>query len=178
MRFSATLLVILFSISSTAHAERVYKYTDEEGNTVFTDEPTKGAEVLDVKPVPTVPALQVPLDSAAPATETVEFSYEAVAVTSPQQDESFVNNGGNVNVAISLKPSLRQGDVVQLYFNGSTQGAPQSSAHFSFENLDRGSYTTTAAVFNREGKEVGRSNEAVTFHVRRSAIGGTKKPPR
>ncbi len=169
MRFTPILLAAAMTISFSVQAEKVYKYTDEDGNTVFTDEPTKGAEELDVKPVATVPAIPVPKTNPNGKKDEKSFEYKEVKITSPQADENFINNGGSVNVSVSLTPSLRAGDTVQLYFNGIPKSEPVRSTFFPFENLDRGTYAVTATVQDKDGNVVGKS-ENVSFHVRRSAI--------
>ena len=172
-RMFALLGLALF-ICSPVQAEKVYKYTDESGNIVFTDEPVKGAEEMDVKPVATVPAIPVPQNTAPTSTEEAPFKYTKVAVTKPNNEENFINNEGNVTVQIAIAPNLRAGDAVQLYFNGIPKGDPGSRTTFPFENLDRGEYVTQAVIFDKEGKEMAKS-DPITFYVRRAAL---KKQPR
>jgi len=59
-------------------AAKIYQYTNAAGETVFTDEPTEGATVHDVKPAPVIPmervevpepAAEKPAESSAPAPE-------------------------------------------------------------------------------------------------------------
>jgi len=128
-RMFALLGLALF-ICSPVQAEKVYKYTDESGNIVFTDEPVKGAEEMDVKPVATVPAIPVPQNTAPTSTEEAPFKYTKVAVTKPNNEENFINNEGNVTVQIAIAPNLRAGDAVQLYFNGIPKGDPARAPPF------------------------------------------------
>lgn len=165
-------LITCFSLS--AHAERVYKYTDESGNTVFTDEPVKGAEQLDVQPVATIPAIPVP-KSTAPTAQAEEFTYTKVAVTQPADQENFVNNEGTATVQVSIEPNLRGGDVVQLYFNGIPQGEPKKGTAFPFKNLDRGEYKTHVVIFDKDGKEAAKS-DAISFFIKRAALKKQVRP--
>ncbi|MVF13866.1 DUF4124 domain-containing protein [Ketobacter sp. MCCC 1A13808] len=169
MRFTPTLLAAVMVISFSAQAETVYKYTDKDGNTVFTDEPTKGAEKMDVKPVATVPAIPVPKNTPEESQEKTAFEYKDIKITSPQPDENFINNGGKATVSVSLDPSLRAGDTIQLYFNGIPKSEPVRSTYFPFDNLARGSYAVTATVRDKDENVVGKS-DTLTFYIRRSAI--------
>lgn len=166
MQRISALLVILALISAPSFAAKVYKYTDESGNTVFTDEPTSGAEELDVKPVPTIPAIPVPKAAPAPAA-TSDFKYNKITIVTPTNEEYFINNQGAVTVQVAVSPNLRRDDKVQLYFNGSPRGGAQKSTSFSFQNLDRGEYATHATIVDKNGKEVGKSN-TITFFIKRS----------
>lgn len=168
------IVAILALISTPVLAAKVYKYTDDSGNTVFTDEPVKGAEELDVQPVPTIPAI-IPKVDTAPATETeAEFSYNKMTIILPGDGEHFVNNGGEVTVQVALSPALRNTDKLQLFFNGSAYGEPKRTNTFKLSNLDRGEYAAYVAAIDNKGKEVGKS-DTVTFYVKRSAVGGPKK---
>ncbi len=175
IRTPAILATLALICTPVLAAETVYKYKDASGNTVFTDEPVDGAERMDVEPVPTVPAV-IPKPTPAPEATPTEkdFSYNKMTIIIPSDGEHFVNNGGNVTVQVALSPSLRKTDKLQLVFNGSPHGKPQKGNTFNLSNLDRGEYVAQVNAINNKGKEVGKS-DTVTFYVRRSAIGGTKK---
>jgi len=182
IRTSATrttaLMAILALISTPVLAAKVYKYTDSNGNLVFTDEPVKGAEELDVQPVPTIPALvpqPKPADAGAPADSSGPFAYSKMTIILPSDGEHFVNNGGTVSVQVALSPALRKTDKLQLYFNGNPQGEPQRATTFNLSNLDRGEYSAQVAAINNQGKEIGRS-DSVTFYIRRSAASPKPTP--
>ncbi len=80
------IFVILFGITLSAHGATVYRYTDENGNTVFTDEPVEGAKKLDVKPIATVPAIPVPQPTPAPPKEE-PFKYTSIKITNPSNEQ-------------------------------------------------------------------------------------------
>ncbi|MCP5019272.1 MAG: DUF4124 domain-containing protein [Ketobacter sp.] len=171
--FAIFSILALFSLQATAAT--VYKYTDESGNLVFTDEPTEGAEKMDVKPVATIPAIPVPAADTSDTTTPTEFKYDKVTIITPSNDEHFINNGGQVSVQVALSPALRKNDKLQLKFNGTNHGKLQRSPSFKLDNLDRGEYATQVVVVDNKGKEIG-SSETVTFYVKRSAAGPKKSP--
>lgn len=171
------IVAILALISTPVLAAKVYKYTDESGNTVFTDEPVKGAEELDVKPVPTIPAVIPKIDTTPSAEPVADFSYNKITIILPGDGEHFINNSGQVTVQVALSPALRKTDKLQLLLNGAAHGKLQRTNSFSLSNLDRGEYSATVAAIDNKGKEVGKS-DSVTFYVKRSAVGGPKKQPK
>ena len=165
-RLIACLVAVIVSTTTIA-AEKVYKYTDENGNTVFTDAPTKGAEEMIVEPVATVPAIPV---SRTPANSQDEeekpFEYEQIVISQPENEANFINNGGQFDVKVSLKPNLRKTDKIQLYLNNEAKLTPQQSTSYSFDNMDRGNYTAMVKILNASGETIG-SSDPVTFYVKR-----------
>lgn len=162
---ASTLLML---VMNSAQGDTIYKYYDKHGNAVFTDEPVKGAEPLEVPKVSTVPAMPVPKTQPA-APKPLPFAYDSIAITAPEPEENFINNQGTFTVAVQVQPRLRSSDRIQLYFNGQPQGEAKAVTSFPFTNMDRGSYKVEAEVVNQDGKPMGRS-EAVTFFVRRPSI--------
>lgn len=158
------LLVSLFCLQ-TAFAEKIYKYVDEHGNTVFTDEPRKGAEVLDVQPVPTVPAFQVP-PTAPERPKPGPFKYNKVVIVSPAHQDNFINETAPIMVQVALSPALRQTDRLQLMLNGAPHGEPVSGTQFTLNELPRGQYSATVNIVGQNGEVLGTS-DTVEFYVKR-----------
>ncbi|HUN00583.1 MAG TPA: DUF4124 domain-containing protein, partial [Halothiobacillus sp.] len=61
------LAVCLSPLAHSASAETVYKYTNSQGDTVFTDQPTKGAQKITIDPPPVIPLTPINLPPSAPA---------------------------------------------------------------------------------------------------------------
>lgn len=69
-------------------AETIYSYTNSRGDTVFTDQPTKGARKIHVEPPPPIPLTPIDLPPAAPprpASTTVAPAAESPASSVPSQ---------------------------------------------------------------------------------------------
>jgi len=169
-------LLVLLTAWRPALAETVYKYVDENGNTVFTDEPRKGAEQMDVKPIPTVPALPTQAPQKQPAAAG-PFQYNKILIVSPEDQHNFINETDPVVVQAAVSPNLRTADRVQLMLNGSPHGSPISSTAFTLDSLDRGEYKAQVRILDKDGKELGIS-DTVTFQVKRNSVNlpGQKKP--
>ena len=164
-------LVLLFLsvfILQSALATTVYKYVDEQGNTVYTDEPRKGAEVLDVQPIPTMPAIRVP-PAQPKAAPTAAFRYHKILIVSPENQHNFVNEPGPISIQVALSPALRKGDQLQLLLNGAAHGSPVSSTEFTLENLDRGTYSASVKALDENSKELG-SSATIEFFVKRHSV--------
>ncbi|WP_290682054.1 DUF4124 domain-containing protein [Halothiobacillus sp. 15-55-196] len=91
--FASTILVmsVFFSLSlapMAVEAETIYKYTNSKGEVVFTDQPTKGAQKLNIDPPPVIPLTPINLPpSTPPATEP---SKPAANAESPKPSEPLV----------------------------------------------------------------------------------------
>jgi hypothetical protein len=98
----------------------VYKYTNSQGDTVFTDEPTKGAQKITIDPPPVIPLTPINLPPSAPALPLTAAPLpntapntvpNAALVPSMQMPPVQVNNpANNAAVTQSDTPALPQGD--------------------------------------------------------------------
>ncbi len=164
-------LLLTFSLvlaTGTAQAQKVYKVVRPDGTILFTDSPSPGddAEQVDVAPLNTFQPLASPTDAFddTPAVE-LEQSYSEIRITSPGNDESIRDNAGNVNVDLSLKPSLRSGDKIDLMLDGESIGGGKSTA-ITLSDMGRGTHNIQAVVKNSAGQVIARSN-SVTFTLQR-----------
>lgn len=168
------LLIVSIFFVHTAFAATVYKYVDENGNTVFTDEPRKGAEVLDVQPIPTIPAIPVPERTSKPVPQEA-FRYNKILIVSPEDQRNYINEVEPIVVQVALSPSLRSGDQLQLLLNGAPKGSPTTSTQFTLEALERGEYSASVKILNKDDQEVG-SSPAIQFFVKRHSVNMPTRP--
>ena len=173
------ILTVLLLLGATASAQ-VYKWVDEDGVVHYSDQPAPGAERIDLpsRPTAAVPAARRPsaaatasqssAKSARPATQTVPaFTYESLTFTSPAAEETLWNIGGVLNVSIGLKPALRSGDKLKLYFDGEARDVRTTSVQL--EEVWRGEHNLQAEVVDAEGKLMIRS-EPMRFYVQQTSI--------
>ena len=146
----------------------VYKWVDEDGNTIYSDTPHPDGEEIHQPPVQTYKAHKIP--PKVPAPEVAKpVKYEAVEILTPLADESIRENTGEIMVTIGIKPGLqtRWGHRVALYIDGSRFGAPGTTTSFKLQNVDRGSHNLRAAIVNRDNQEL-FSSDSSTFHLQRA----------
>lgn len=99
--FRIVLLTVLFV--GIAHAE-VYKYTNKQGKTSYSDIPIEGSEEITIPPVMTYKAPVIP--KAGPQIikqkleqENERVPYKFLGITSPANQGTVRNNQGIVNVS-------------------------------------------------------------------------------
>jgi hypothetical protein len=152
-------------------AEEVYKVIQPDGTVEFTDSPPPGeaAEQVEIPPLNTAEPPASPTSSAPSSTDAASRSYSEFRITSPSDGESIRDNAGNVNIDLSLKPTLRSGDKIDVLLDGRSVGGGNKTA-ITLSEMNRGTHSVQALVKDSAGKVVARSN-SVTFTLqRRSAI--------
>lgn len=154
----------------------IYKSVDEDGNVVFSDQPSAGAEEIEKKEIMTVPATVPDIDFSRGENEkSAKEPYESIAITSPANDSAIRDNAGNISVNVTTKPALGNGHQIVIYMDG-TEVARDPVTSFDFQNVDRGTHTLAAAVVNNDGKELKRSDE-ISFSVLRHSVQNQNQNP-
>jgi len=186
MKGSAIMLLLALAFLGTelACAAKIYKWTDDQGNVIYSDTPHRGAIEMDV---PTDPAGIIPVPPEKmraprqPAAEKSVERYGTLIIVSPTNEQVLDNPQGRVNVSLAVKPSVRtdQGHAIRLVIDGQPLETPYTGGEMFLTNVERGTHTLQAEVVNRAGNTLFAS-QAVTFHVHepsRLAPGGPPPPP-
>jgi hypothetical protein len=163
------ILLLTVLVLGAAQAGNVYKYTLSNGDVVYSDKPPPAdqGETVTLEPLqgfnlPPAPPLE---DTTAKADEPEAAGYTEFKVTSPTNDQTIRDNGGNVSVSLSLTPGLRGGHKIDVMMDGQSIGRG-SGTSVTLTEVDRGTHTVQASIKDQEGKEVARSN-SVIFHLKR-----------
>ncbi len=170
------LLLILLLTAGVAMAE-VYRRVDADGNVEFSDTPTDGAEVVQLKEptiVPGSPVKQAGEEAAPQPSGEAYAPYESISVVAPVDDDTL-RNQASVGVDVLTVPELlvSLGHRVQLYVDGEPFGSPSGSPHFLLPAVDRGTHQLAAAVLDRDGAELIRSTTS-TFHLLKNSVANPK----
>jgi hypothetical protein len=167
--------VMLLGIPAFVSAA-VYKWVDENGNVIFSDEPRPGAEEIeDVTPQtyssPVKPREEAPESAGQTAAEPEKepFRYGKVAITRPENDTTIRDNTGAVPVSVSIEPHLNtdEGDKVEYYVDGQKVLGPTDATSVTLANVFRGTHSISIKVVSAGGNVV-KSAGPVTIHVRRT----------
>jgi hypothetical protein len=161
---AATLLLI----NGAAQAE-VYRQVDAQGNVTFSDEPSSGAEAIEVKPVTTItlPKLQDLELREQPEIQQQkpDSIYDSVQIISPQDKEAFNSGNGNVEFRIISSPLLRDGHKYEVTLDGQPVGQ-SATGTIMVQHMDRGTHQAGVNIINRDGIQVA-SGAGITFTIHR-----------
>jgi hypothetical protein len=165
-------IFLLALLAASAQAE-IYKSVNENGEVIFSDVPSKGAERMQVPEIPTYTPVPIPVATPGPAmAETsASESYKTLAISRPGDNETIRSNAGILNVAVSLKPELQTGigHRVQFFMDGEPYGKPLARLSTSFTNVDRGTHSIAAAVIDENGDTLIKA-APVEFHLLRASL--------
>jgi hypothetical protein len=173
----AALLGLLLA-SGIANAAQTYRWVDAQGVVHYSDTPQPGAEKVTLPTAQTytpVPAPAVPAAAPPAARPADTAGYQSCAITEPAAEASLYAPD-SVHVVVSLEPSLRAGDRLQVVIVGQPL-ASKSHASTSLEapQPDRGAHALSAVVRDASGKMV-CSSSAVTFYVQRPSLLSPQSP--
>lgn len=166
-----SLTVLLFLVFTIVTAETVYKTVDEDGNVIFSDQPSDGAEQIELQQLQTIknpntPRLP-PRNTSARAPDPADY-YQALSITSPADGEGYRNNAGNLSVSLSLQPALKSGHKVVIKLDG-VEIASGTALSATVENVDRGTHSLSATVVDAEGNNL--ISTTSSFTMLRVALG-------
>ncbi|EHL32339.1 DUF4124 domain-containing protein [Legionella drancourtii] len=152
----------------------IYKWVDSQGNVHFSDTPHPGAEKLNIPDAqtysPPVPQSTEPEKLTPANPDAYKPTYTKVAITQPDNEATIRNNQGSIAVTAEIEPDLFPGDKVQLIFDGSPLGEPQTNLLFQLSGIYRGSHTIAVQVIDADGGAV-ETSEPITVFMFRPRVG-------
>jgi len=169
MRACVLTFVLLFA-TGLAHADKVYKWVDAQGNVLYTDQPRKGAQEIKIVAAPANAAqasqiVRQQLAAFAAVVEPDRSKPSAVTLSAPANEETIRDNDGNVTVAFRVQPEPRDGERIRLTLDGSVVGTDVNPPGIVLSGLDQGTHTLQATVTDRSGRVLVRS-DLVTFYLK------------
>jgi hypothetical protein len=160
-------LFILLLIALPAPAQ-IYKYTDADGNTAYSNQPPDGvkAQPVDLPPLNSVEP-QAPPQSPAQTSprEQVHSVYEVLELTGLPTTEALRANNGTFTVNVLVKPRLQGPHLFRLLLDEQPYGQPGNVPVLQLVNIDRGLHSLAVQVI--DGETVIQQSPTVTFTVQR-----------
>ncbi|MGH8386031.1 MAG: DUF4124 domain-containing protein [Pseudomonas sp.] len=151
-------------------AAQIYKYTDADGNTAYSNQPPDGvpAQPVDLPPLNSVePQSQGnPAPTAkAGSREQSEGTYEVLELKGLPTTEALRANNGTFTVNVLIKPRLQGSHLFRLLLDDQPYGQPGNVPALQLVNIDRGLHSLAVQVI--EGETVVQQSPSVTFTVQR-----------
>lgn len=164
MKYSIFLISVF--LVSFVQAD-VYKYTNKQGKTAYSDTPVAGAEKVVLPTVMTYEAAAIPAKKIVAVEQRKELveeniPYSYLNVISPIEQGTVRSNEGIVNVMYDLQPALQKGDSIELLVDGFTRQG------FNIQGIERGAHVVQVQVIDENG-DVKISSSSVTFYLQRSS---------
>lgn len=165
------LLVVTLPVSA-----QIYRYTDANGNTVFTNQPPANlaSEEITIQQSNLFPAPNNTGSADASATGEAEqeanVPYSTLALSGiPNDDAAIRANNGDFTVTVQIEPPLAPNQSLRLLLDGQPYGQDSRNTQFELVNIDRGEHSLVVAVVDQEGNIVQQSAPD-TFTVQRISL--------
>jgi hypothetical protein len=162
-------VILLAALAGSTAFATTYVRVEKDGTKTYSDRPIPGGTPIEIQSAQTYSSPASPAPSGAIGVPREEqllremgnaFRYDSCALT-PASDQTFTNPE-SVSVSVSLSPSLRAGDSVDLRVDGASVGGAEALSA-TLKPVFRGSHTITVTVKDRYGRAL--CNSSSTFHV-------------
>ena len=174
MRLILTALLLAAALPASA---QIYKYTDANGKTVFTNQPPTNVDAQPVQLPPTNSVgPQAPATGSPPSGNgaSQQGNYAILALSNLPNDEAMRQNNGTFNVDVVVQPALAMDHSLQLVLDGQPYGTPTKNTSIPLENLERGEHTLAVQVV--QGTRVLQSSAPVSFTLQRISTNSPARP--
>jgi hypothetical protein len=174
----AVLFTLMFAaVAAMAATTAIYKWTDENGVTHYSDQPHPGAQKIQVQAVQTYKAGAGPrAPSAPPPKSRIGIpAYSACVVSRPTSEEMFQNTQ-TVPASVHVEPSLRAGDRISVLLDGApVMSDVPMDTEFELNSVYRGAHSLAVKVEDSAGTIVCQSPN-VPFNVRQASVLAPNSP--
>ncbi len=180
-KYASALLVSSAIIYGGLVNAQFYKSVDAEGNIVYSDTPTVGAEQLTPPPISTVeskPVAKEPVEEVQNKDEAATEEpakkpptrYSKFSIVTPQNNATIWDNTGAVPVSLILEPPLdtENGHSVWVYVDGKAVVKKSQSMVQPLSGIDRGAHKIRAEIRDEKRKTLKRTQN-VTVHLKRAS---------
>ncbi len=178
-------LLLLALVSHVALAEETKPATDDSekkvfrsvgpnGEVIFSDQPSKGAQEIDIpppasntyQPVP-VPNFTPYVPPSKPTNHNSANNYSLFYVSFPGKEETLWADTGEVTIQLMIEPGLQPGHGLVYILDG--QAIPHNGLSLLQTNVARGEHKVSVEIRDNTGTMV-LTTPPVTFFVRRPTV--------
>jgi len=166
-----TLILVTLLLLPQLGTAQIYKSTDDQGNVSYSDTPpasgpSEQVKLRETNSTPAPEMVQPAPTSNGSATDTEQDAGYSVSIESPANETTIPMGPGNFSITAAVEPGLSDGELLQLYVDGSRSGNPQSSITWTLTNVFRGAHDLKVVVVDEKGDQLAAS-ESVRVYVLR-----------
>jgi hypothetical protein len=159
------LMLLLIALPAAA---QIYKYTDADGNTAYSNQPPDGVKAQPVE-LPPLNRVEPQAPSAPPAEATSReqprSAYAVLELTNLPTTEALRANNGTFTINVLIKPRLQGTHLFRLLLDDQPYGQPSNVPILQLVNVDRGTHSLAVQVI--DGENIVQQSPTVTFTVQR-----------
>lgn len=162
------LFFIISLLPTGLQAVPIYHRQDPQDHAIYTDQPI-GAKVTLGAPL-TLQNSKTNKTTSEP-TKTSAISYQVFSIVKPTPQQTIRNNHGQVSVRVNILPSLQGDDRIHWLIDDKAV-AETAGTQTTLKNIDRGTHTLQAKLYNKT-KQLLMSSNQVVFYLHRPFISKT-----
>jgi hypothetical protein len=175
------LCLLGLALAQGALATTIYRTTDAQGNVVFTDDPERGGEPVELAPLTVIPSRDERRQAEPPRVEGVTprvneapgqpfMPYDTFRIQSPPHGADLpASYAGNLQVELDIEPPLRPDHRVRLLVDGRVSQTAMHTRAFMLTNLERGEYVLQAELLDAQG-QIRHRTAPVSLYVQRANV--------
>ncbi|WP_166358217.1 DUF4124 domain-containing protein [Pseudomonas akapageensis] len=172
-----SVLIVVLGLLALPAAAQVYKYTDANGNTTYSDQPAAGAsnEPIELPPLNSVappPLVSAQQPTSKPIPPKAKTFYTVLRVGNMVDQQAIRANDGNLIVEVLVRPRLQPEHRLQLLLDGQAYGQPSNVPSLQLVNLDRGEHNLAIQVLSDQ--TVVQQSQPIAFTVLRTHLRPTQ----
>jgi hypothetical protein len=152
------VLSCFFALCSQAINAEIYRHTDENGRTVYSDKASESAEVITLPTLNTTPAIDVNKPKKA-----VNLDRNTIRISSPGNGAIIANGLVGTTVSTSTDQALRKGQYIRISLDGNVLST-STSMSTPIPRLLRGQRHIKAALLDQNGKTLSEDSINITVH--------------
>ena len=167
------LIAFTTLVSAAVVAAPVWTWVDEQGRRHFSDRPVEGATEIELRAGQTFSSAEArvtppPVSPQPSAQHRAVTEYTVLAISSPGDQETIFNIGGNLETELVIYPQLQAGHQIDVILDGERVAIGARDVSFTVPEVWRGEHTLQAVVSDAQGQEL-RQSLPVTFVVRQNS---------
>jgi len=167
----ATIIILSLCLATVALAGKIYKYTAADGSIHYTDikpdensQEVKTDKITIVESVKTKAQPRKHQSKLSKKPESKVFSYDDMAISKPETDESIWGTGGNVTVSVNLDKEIPRRYRIKFFLDGKSHGRVKSNTQL-IADVERGEHFVYAQLINAHSRKVLKTTDKVRFFV-------------
>ncbi len=163
MKIGAALTGIALLLCSQISSAEIYRHTDEQGQTVYSDSPREGGNPVELPAINTTPAVVPTASSPKSKPSRPAAAANTVRIQQPRNGQVFPNGRIPTQVSVSLQRPLYRGEKLRFSLDGKLVNEGRSPST-TIPLLTRGGHQIAVSVIDSQGRELSRDSVSITAH--------------
>lgn len=150
----------------------IYKSTDPQGNTSYSDQPTEtNLQPITLMPLSTMDGFTPSMLLSSP-TENNAFTssaseYNSLTLLSPMNEQTIWDNNGELIVRVAMSSPLQPGDTLQIILDNKIIADSRGTLQVDLRQITRGTHTLQAQILNKSD-QICKVSQVVVFYMHKT----------